>query len=332
MKPINARKVLEMGGGTYLVSIPKDWARRNGVTKGSTLAVEELSGTKLMVRPIEHRGEEQKTLVVDFDAGELSQVLNDITGAYLLGYDAVRVESKKVIPREERASIKSTIGRLVGLEIMDEDSKRMSVQFLMEPTAIVPDKIVRRISGLLDGMLKDTSEALGKGDSKLLAMVGERDDEVDRLYFLLVRATRAAVVRPEVAEGYGLTPVDLLDYRVLASFLESAGDAVTELSRKLYEGKSSKRLTRVYQECVDRLKSMNELAARSFVTRRSGRTRPPGAEMQSLASEVSERLGAVGQMPAGEGTLAAETMASLERISRLFVDISDLAAVARTDA
>ena len=332
VKPINARKVLEMGGGTFLVSIPKQWAKKNGVTKGSTLAVEELSGTKLMVRPIEHRGEEQRKMVVDYDAGDIAQVLNDVTGAYLLGYDEISIESRKVIPREERSSLKSTVGRLVGLEIMDEDSKRMSLQFLMEPTAIVPEKIVRRISGLLDGMLKDTSEALVRGDSKLLTMVAERDDDVDRLYFLLVRATRAAVVRPEVAEEYGLSPVDLLDYRVLASFLESVGDSVTDLSRKLHGGKGSKRLTRVYIECVQRLKAMNELAARSFISRKSGKTQAANSEMRSLAAEVAQRLVVVGQMPSGEGSLAAETMATLDRIGRLYVDISDLSSVARPDS
>ncbi|HYC26573.1 MAG TPA: phosphate uptake regulator PhoU [Nitrososphaerales archaeon] len=329
MANINARKVLEMGGGTLLVSIPKDWARRNGVQKGATLAVEEISGSKLMIRPIEHRGEEGRGISIGYPGEGPGSVANEVTGAYLLGYDTIRVEAKSVIGREDRAMLKGTVNRLVGLEIVDEDSKKMTLQFLLEPTAFVPEKIVRRISGLLDGMLRDTAEALSKRDQKLMALVGERDDEVDRLYFLLVRATRAAIVRPEVAEGYGLTQVDLLDYRVLASFLESVGDAVTSLSKNLNEASLPKQLSKQYASCVVKLKEMNELATMAFITRKASRQRPLTTKLAQTAAEVSETLAQISRDPVEKGSDFAETIASLDRVEKLLVDISDLAVAAQ---
>lgn len=321
------RKAIEMGEGTILVSLPKDWIRKNGIKKGDTLAVEELSGRKLLVRPYEGGQDEPKQIVVDYPGDDLSQVTNDVTGAYLLGYDMIKIVGSKVISREDRARIKATIGRLVGLEIMDEDSKRIAMQFLLEPTAIIPERVVRRMSGLLDGMLKDTAEALTKGDPKLLTLVGERDDEVDRLYFLLVRATRAAIVRPEVAEGYGLSPVDLLDYRVLASFLESVGDAVSELSHELQAGRGSKQVAREYSACVSKLMMMNDLATQAFISRRAGRPRTINAKVNALAREVTDGLAGIAKMPTRDGANTAETLASLERVSKLLVDVSDLAVI-----
>jgi phosphate uptake regulator len=322
-----ARKAIEMGKGTILVSLPKDWVRKSGVKKGDTLSVEELSGTKLLVKPFEGGEGGPKEITVEYPGDDLSQVTNDVTGAYLLGYDVIKVIGGKVISREDRAGIKATIGRLVGLEIMDEDSKRIAMQFLLEPTAIIPERIVLRMSGLLDGMLKDMAEALANGDSKLLALVGERDDEVDRLYFLLVRVTRAAIVRPEVAEGYGLSPVDLLDYRVLASFLESMGDAVSELSHKLQERAGPKSLAREYSACVSKLVTMNDLATQGFISRRAGKQRTINKQVNSLALEVTEKLAAIAQMPTGDGAGTAETLASLGRVSKLLVDVSDLAVI-----
>jgi phosphate uptake regulator len=322
-----ARKAIEMGRGTIVVSLPKDWVKRNGIKKGADISVEELSARKLLVRPYENRDEEQKQIVIQYDGEDFGEVANGVTGAYLLGYDLIKIAGSKVVSREDRRTIKETMGRLVGLEILDEDSKNITFQFLLEPTAITPEKIVRRMSGLLDGMLNDTAEALSKGDSKLLALVSERDDEVDRLYFLLVRATRAAVVRPEVAERYGLSPVDLLDYRVLASFLESTGDAVTELSRKLHDSPGSKQVARGYSECVARLKEMNDLATQGFLSRRAGRPRTVSKRMGLLAQEVSARLAAIAKEPSREGPNVAEILASLERVSRLLVDVSDLAVI-----
>lgn len=324
-----ARKAIEMGRGTIVVSLPKDWVKRNGIRKGADISVEELSARKLLVRPYENREEEQKQVEIRYDGEDFGEVANSVTGAYLLGYDLIKIVGSKVISREDRRTIKETMERLVGLEMLDEDSKRITFQFLLEPTAITPEKIVRRMSGLLDGMLTDTAEALSKGDSTLMALVGERDDEVDRLYFLLVRATRAAVVRPEVAERYGLSPVDLLDYRVLASFLESAGDAVTELSRKLHDAPPSKQVARGYSECVARLKEMNDLATQGFLSRRAGKPRTVSKRVGGLAQVLGERLGAIAKEPAGEGPRVAEILASLERVSRLLVDVSDLAVITR---
>jgi phosphate uptake regulator len=324
---VPARKAIEMGRGTILVSLPKEWVKKNGIRKGADISVEELSPGKLIIRPYEKRGEEQKQIVVEYDGEDFGQVANDVTGAYLLGYDLIRVEGSKVISREDRRMFKETLGRLVGLEMLDEDSKRITLQFLLEPTAITPEKIVRRMSGLLDGMLKDTAEALAKGDSKLMALVGERDDEVDRLYFLLVRATRAGIVRPEVAEGYGLSPVDLLDYRVLASFLESVGDAVSELSQKLHVRPPRREVAREYAKYVRTLEEMNGAATQGFLSRRAGRPRTASRQVGALAQEVTSGLEAVAKAPGVDGADVAETIALLERVSRLLVDVSDLAVI-----
>jgi phosphate uptake regulator len=324
---VPARKAIEMGEGTILVSLPKDWVRKNGVKKGDTLSVEELSGGKLMVKPFEGGEEEPKQVTIDYPGEDLSQVTNDVTGAYLLGYDVIKVVGSRVISREDRAGIKATIGRMVGLEIMDEDSKRITMQFLLEPTAIIPEKIVLRMSGLLDGMLKDLAEGLAKRDLKLIGLVAERDDEVDRLYFLLVRATRAAIVRPEVAERYGLSPVDLLDYRVLASFLESIGDAITDLSHNLHDRAIPRQLAREYSACVAKLTAMNDLATQGFISRRGGRQRTINRRVTDLALEVADRLTAIAKVPSDDGAEAAETLAALDRVSKLLVDVSDLAVI-----
>ncbi|MGP8125593.1 MAG: PhoU domain-containing protein [Nitrososphaerales archaeon] len=324
---MNARKVLEMGGGTLLISLPKDWAKRNGVKKGATVSVDELSARKLIVRPIEDVAEKPREIEVEYPGEDLSEVMNDVTGAYLLGFDVIRIVGKKVISREDRARLKATMARLVGLEIMDEDSKRVTVQFLLESSAIIPEKIVRRMSSILDGMLKDMAEGLTKGDPKLLALVAERDDEVDRLYFLLVRVIRAAIMRPEIAESYGLSPVDVLDYRVLASFLESVGDAVAELSKSLHYPRASRQLSREFAACVSRLKQMNDLATQAFISRRAGRPRSIKMTVDSLAREMSQDLGRIERLPAAQGASVAETLGSLGRVSKLLADVSDLAVI-----
>jgi phosphate uptake regulator len=314
-----------MGGGTLLVSLPKDWARKNGVHKGSTLAVDELSGRKLIVRPIEDTGEKPKEVTIEYPKDDLTHVLNDVTGAYLLGYDIIHIRGGRVVSREDREKLKATISRLIGLEIMYENSKTISMQFLLEPTGINPEKIARRMAGIIEGMLKDTAEAVVEGNDRLLTLVDERDDEVDRLYFLLVRIVRTATMRLEVAESYGLAPVDVLDYRVLASFLESAGDSVAELSKHLLRQKTMPSVAGEYTACIEQLIRLEDLAIRSFLNRKSKKQHRFYEDVNTLADEVSERLAETARLSEAKQPAAMEVLGALERVSRIFVDVSDLA-------
>jgi phosphate uptake regulator len=327
---VHARKVLEMGGGTLLVSLPKGWTRKNGIRKGSTVAVEELSPTKLIVRPLGEGPETHGEVSVEYPREDLTHVVNDITGAYLLGYDSIHVIGRKVIAREDRERLKATIRRLIGLEIMDENSKQISLQFLLEPTALDPEKIARRMSSILEGMMKDTAEGVTSADSRLLALVSERDDEIDRLYFLLVRTVRTATIHPDVAERYGLEPVDVLDYRVLASFLESTGDAMAELSKKLSISRLDRRAARELGSCMLRLAEMEGLATQSFFNRKTGRSRGLYLQVDSMSKEVSGMVGMIASLSESSGTPAVEIVGAVERVSRLLVDISDLAVPTRS--
>jgi len=322
---MDTRKVLEMGG-SFLVSIPKNWAKRNGVSKGDTVVVEELSERRLVIRPIERTEGAPKEVEVEYPREDLTFVINDVTGAYLLGYDIIRVQGRTVMTREDRERLKSTIGRLIGLEIIDEDSKKITLQFLLEPTGLTPERIAKRMMGIIEGMIKDTREGVATGDPKVLALVAERDDELDRLYFLLVRAVRTAAMNEEVAQRYALTPVEILDYRVLGSFLESVGDTIAELSKKLAEELPSKDVAGDLVGSLKKLEMMEGLTMQSFLARKVSRTRGAYLQMASLSNEVSELSNRIARRPEAKGVNTVELVGLLERTSRIFVDISDLSA------
>ena len=322
---MDARKVLEMGG-SFLISIPKDWAKRNGVSKGDTVVVEELSERRLVIRPIEQSEGAPKEVEVDYPREDLTYVINDVTAAYLLGYDIIRVQGRTVMTREDRERLKSTIGRLIGLEIIDEDSKKMTLQFLLEPTGLTPERIAKRMIGIIEGMIKDTGDGVATQDPKVLALVAERDDELDRLYFLLVRAVRTAAMNQDVAQRFALTPVEILDYRVLASFLESVGDTIAELSNTLAEELPSKDVAGDLVGRLKKLETMESLSIQSFLARKVSRTRGAYLQMASLSNEVSELSTRIARRPEAKGGNTVELVGLLERASSLFVDISDLSA------
>ena len=60
-----------------------------------------------------------------------------------------------------------------------------------------------------------------------------RDDEIDRQYFLLVRLIRSTMVDKKLANALNLENIDILDYRIAANLLEAAGDTIVELANSI---------------------------------------------------------------------------------------------------
>lgn len=214
------RKVQRTPSGTFFVCVPKDWAERYGLKRGSTVALSETSDGKLLIDP-EYGGVSSPRVVVLKPVPYLSR---EITGKYLLGFDIIRVEGKERISFELREDVKKTVSRLVGLEIVEEDYSRIVLQCLLEPSSFPPDKVLRRGYAIAAGMHRDVVNALVNGDVSLAKSVIARDEEVDRLYFLLIRILRTIIQNPSLSEKLGVQPIECLDYRLAASLVENIGD------------------------------------------------------------------------------------------------------------
>jgi phosphate uptake regulator len=159
----------------------------------------------------------------------------EIIGRYLLGFDIIRVEAKERIDFDVRNSVKATVGSLIGLEIVEETYSQIVLQCLLEPSGFPPEKILRRNYAIVAGMNRDVANAFVDGDLQLAKNVIARDDESNRLYFLLVRILRTIIQNPRLSEKLGITPIECLDYRLAASLIEAIGDACVQIAAKAIE-------------------------------------------------------------------------------------------------
>ena len=225
---MDLRKVQKTSGGTFFVCLPKGWAERSGISKGSVVSVSERVDGRLVIDA--KYGTERVPEVAIVKPGPL--LYREIMGKYLLGFDVIRVEGKERISVEGRERVKETVRRLVGLEIVEEDYMRIVMQCLLEPSAYPPEKILRREYSIAAGMHRDAVTALVDGDVHLAKNVVARDDDVNRLYFLLVRILRTVIQNPGLSEKLGILPIDCLDYRLVASLVESIGDQSVMVAQK----------------------------------------------------------------------------------------------------
>jgi phosphate uptake regulator len=216
-----------------LVSLPIDWIRQNGLDKGDTLLIELSNDNSIVIFPAEDNNEIVRDFGIDYPTRAVDILINQLFGAYLLGYDNIRITAKTPIDYEDREKILSATSKLVGLEIVDEDSLNIDFQFLIDASSLDAPKILRRMSAIIKGMMRDGLKAVVNKDTRIIKLIVRRDDEIDRQYFLLVRLIRSAMLSQRIAHKLNLSNIDILDYRVAANHLESAGDYVAEFSSSI---------------------------------------------------------------------------------------------------
>ncbi|GAG97889.1 unnamed protein product, partial [marine sediment metagenome] len=101
--------------------------------------------------------------------------------------------------------------RLVGMEIIEEDASHINMQFLLDATTLNPAKILKRISSIALGMYDDVLTGLISDDKSNLQTLSNRDVEVNRQYFLLVRLIRSTLVDRRLSNAFNLENIDILD-------------------------------------------------------------------------------------------------------------------------
>ncbi len=233
-----------------LVSLPKEWIDANNLNKSNQVEI-ETNQNNLSIRTQQNK-KPSKEVEISYPLSEGEGIVPTITGAYLLGFDIIRIVGRSSISINDRESVRGSMRKLVGLEIIDEDATNISIQFLLNETSINPQNILKRMSSIGLGMFNDIVLSIKNGDKTNLETIANRDAEINRQYFLLVRLIRSTIMDTRLANIFNLENIDILDYRIAANTVEIAGDTVVELSKSLIKSNLSKaELTKLYDLAKD---------------------------------------------------------------------------------
>jgi len=312
---------LQRIGSSLLVSLPKEWVDANNLGKSSQVEIETRQDNISISANKETRP--TKELQITYPLPKEENIVADITGAYLLGYDIIQINSKSTIPGQDREKIRNSMRRLVGMEIIEEDASHINMQFLLDATTLNPEKILKRMSSIALGMYDDASNGLILDDKSNLQTLSNRDVEVNRQYFLLVRLIRSTLVDKRLANAFNLENIDILDYRVAANLLENAGDSIVELSHFIYNSTLSKTYTK---KIFDVVKNFNKLAEKSI----DAFTKPDrllAIKAISLHKQYEENLNSLKTVLDSKKEIPIDFLDLVymfERIAQSWADVADL--------
>src|SRR5512135_2343256 len=133
---VDLRKIQRTTTGTFFVCLPRRWSEANGLKKGTLVALCQAADGKLAIDP--KYNEDQPPKISSLNVGPY--LSREIVGHYLLGSDIIRIEGKDRIALEARNTVKTTVGSLIGLEIVEENYSQIVLQCLLEPSGLPPEK------------------------------------------------------------------------------------------------------------------------------------------------------------------------------------------------
>ena len=315
---------LQQIGSSILVSLPSVWIKNNNLKKGSIVPVHINRDNSISIFASEDdTADKIKELVIPYPSVSMDMLVNQVYGGYLLGYDMIRIKASSQISFEDADRIKKAMRKLVGLEIVDEDGFHISAQFLLDADTLDAEKILRRMSAIVAGMYRDMLEAIRlKQNSNIRKVISGRDDEVDRQYFLLVRLIRSAMMDQRLAGKLNLSNIDILDYRIAANLLESAGDYIVDLVNAIDLSR-----IKAVDEIVEAgvlVEKMHEKSVVAFVNKNRSESNDV-VKMYDSFMEVINSIKSSVDSNNPESTVAVLNLIySMDKIARCWVDVADL--------
>ena len=309
-----------------LISLPSDWVRTNRLNKGNTVFIETNEDNSISLFPSEASDSQIKDVTILYSESSVDSLINQIYGAYLLGYSDIRIKGKRQILFEHREHIKLTMRKLVGLEIVDEDNSNIAIQFLLDANTLDAEKILRRMNSIVGGMYRDALDGLRLKSEGIKNLIFSRDDEVDRQYFLLVRLIRSAMVDQKLARKLNLSNIDILDYRIGANHLESAGDYIGEFASTVPSISRTKIVDEI-SEAGSYIEKMQEKSVAAFT--KKNRSESVGMikmynEFRLIMDSIKELLAKI-ELTNSESTIAVlNSIHSMDKIAKCWVDVADL--------
>jgi phosphate uptake regulator len=197
------RKLQETVGGTYIITIPKEWADEMQISKGSMVNMDIDNGSIIISNSELKRETEAHSIdisnVKDKKALELS-----IISSYILGHDITELFSSEPTNNDWKDWVKEALKGLIGIEISEEYSDRILLQNLIDPYKFNLFNSMEKFLRNSMAVLSDSIISLQKQGSFLSNDAYNRGKELIRTYRLLFRLIILAGKDKSLCSNFGL--------------------------------------------------------------------------------------------------------------------------------
>jgi phosphate uptake regulator len=219
------RRVQFTGGSSYIITLPKEWIDAQKIKKNDPLGIEfQVDGTLLITKTIDQEPLQRKLEFSVDGITEPAYLFRLLIGAYISGITTIAITSKERLPPFVRVVVRDFTQMTIGQEVIEENDSMIILKDLLNPSEMPFANTIKRMFIIVKAMHEDAITAIRTGNPSLAADVTARDNDVDRLHWLIARQTHMILSNVALSKKMGVSPGMAVHYFVISRIIERIGD------------------------------------------------------------------------------------------------------------
>jgi len=199
------RRLQKIKGGSFTLSLPKEWVEKKKMKSGEQLTVLEEEDGSLRIFPVSVAAERLFEVTLNLDDYPNLRALEYIIGTYYIqGSHKINITSKETISAEDKQRLKLLRLELPGMEVAEEKSDRLSFQVLIDPSIFSLESLIEKTASFSLHLQEDAVRSMLERDFQLGAEVMERSREALRHYRMTIRQVALASLSKTLAKKVGV--------------------------------------------------------------------------------------------------------------------------------
>jgi phosphate uptake regulator len=228
------RRVQMTGGSSYIVTLPKDWIKNLNIQKNDPIGLFRQKDGTLLITPKINREQTERIKELKVDEKTNKDFLfRNLIGAYIAGYNSIKLKSKSRMPPNVRITVRNFTQTTIGQEVVEETDNSIFLKDLLNPAEMPFHRTIKRMHIMVKGMYDDAIYSLKNNDKQLAEDVLKRDNEIDRLHWLVARQHNIIQRNVNFAEKMGISSEYATTAFLISRILERIGDHVIRITNNI---------------------------------------------------------------------------------------------------
>ncbi|WP_435098138.1 AbrB/MazE/SpoVT family DNA-binding domain-containing protein [Halarchaeum sp. P4] len=229
---METRKLQKVGGGTYTVSIPKDWATDHRLEAGAPVHVYTHDDGTLVVRSSRSDEEPVESATLEVSPDDPEDVARVLRAAYTAGFGEVTLTTEEVFTEDDHRAAQSLASTLAGVEVLEATESSLTARNFLDSGEVSVRQAVGQLRFLTLAMHRTVTEDLAAPVEERREHLRQREDDMERFFGMVTHHFTRALASLKEVDALGVSRLDLFAYYLSAHHLAAV---VTHVKRVLAE-------------------------------------------------------------------------------------------------
>jgi phosphate uptake regulator len=229
------RKIIQFGGNSYVVSLPKKWIINNNLKKGDNVSLEEKENRIIISQTNNTRVEEQEEIEVEIKIDKNNEehvIERSIFSAYVDGATKIVISGSYL--KNYINEINSWLKKYVALEVIEQTNNKIVTKTYIDIKDVNILSFIRRVDNTIKSMFTDFVELFpltNEEKKENIKTIFQREENIDKIRRFIYRTIKDRMKKPE--QFYVQSPLELMKYWEAMKILEQISNQFEDISNIL---------------------------------------------------------------------------------------------------